>query len=73
MNPALPASWLASRLGVDPKEIERLRKAGELYAVRDDGDREWRYSAWQFGPGGSVPYAVRDTVKAAKSAGMKDD
>jgi hypothetical protein len=71
-TPALPASWLASRLGVDPTEIERLREAGELYAVRDEGELEWRYSAWQFGPGGTVPYAVRDTVKAAKSAGLSE-
>ena len=35
MNPTLPASWLASRLGADPTEIARLRTAGELYASRE--------------------------------------
>jgi hypothetical protein len=72
MTPTLPASWLASRLGVDPTEIDRLRAAGELYASRAAGDNEWRYSAWQFGPGGTVPFAVRDTVKTAKSLGLTE-
>ena len=72
MTPALPASWLASRLGADPKEIERLRQSGELYAVRADGEAEWSYSAWQFGPGGHAPFAVRDTVKLAKAAGLSE-
>jgi hypothetical protein len=72
MTPALPASWLASRLGADLAEIERLRSAGELYGSRADGDHEWRYGAWQFGPGGKVPFAVRDTVKAAKAAGLSE-
>jgi hypothetical protein len=66
----LPASWLASRLGVNPHEIEQLREKGELFAVRD-GD-EWLYPAWQFGPGGSVPTGVRDAVKAARAAGLDE-
>jgi hypothetical protein len=70
--PALPASWLASRLGADAAEIDRLRQAGELYAVRAEGETEWRYSAWQFGPGGKIPYAVRDCVKAAKALGFSE-
>ena len=66
----LPGSWLSSRLGVNPKEIERLRKSGELFAV---GDREeWLYPAWQFGPGGSIPSGVRETVKAARAAGLDE-
>ena len=71
-TPALPASWLASRLGADAAEIDRLRAGGELYASRERGDTEWRYSAWQFGPGGAVPFAVRDTVKAAKALGLSE-
>src|ERR1700751_1853926 len=46
----LPGSWLTSRLGVNPREIEELRENGELFAVR--GQEEWLYPAWQFGPGG---------------------
>jgi len=66
----LPASWLASRLGVNPREIEQLRERGELFAVRDEG--EWLYPAWQFGPGGSVPAGVRAAVKAARAAGLDE-
>jgi hypothetical protein len=43
----LTGSWLAFRLGTDPVRIERMRKAGELYAVRNDSG-EWCYPSWQF-------------------------
>ena len=66
----LPGSWLSSRLGVNPKEIERLRENGELFAVRDR--EEWLYPAWQFGPGGSIPAGVREAVKAARAAGLDE-
>ena len=56
----LPGSWLTSRLGVNPREIEELRENGELFAVR--GEEEWLYPAWQFGPGGSIPAGVRNAV-----------
>jgi hypothetical protein len=66
----LPGSWLASRLGVDPREIEQLRERGELFAVR--GQDEWLYPAWQFGPGGSIPAGVRNAVKAARALGIDE-
>src|SRR5438552_3377596 len=66
----LPGSWLSSRLGVNPREIEQLRDRGELFALRDDG--EWLYPAWQFGPGGSIPTGVREAVKAARAAGLDE-
>jgi hypothetical protein len=66
----LPGSWLASRLGVDPREIDRLRERGELFAVR--GQNEWLYPAWQFGPGGSIPAGVRNAVKAARALGIDE-
>jgi hypothetical protein len=66
----LPASWLASRLGVNLREIETLRSRGELFAVRDR--EEWLYPAWQFGPGGSIPAGVREAVQAARAAGLDE-
>jgi hypothetical protein len=66
----LPGSWLSSRLGVNPREIDDLRERGELFAVRDRD--EWLYPAWQFGPGGSVPAGVREAVKAARAAGLDE-
>ena len=66
----LPGSWLSSRLGVNPSEIEQLRDRGELFAVRDRD--EWLYPAWQFGPGGSIPAGVREAVKAARAVGLDE-
>jgi hypothetical protein len=66
----LPGSWLSSRLGVNPNEIEQLRDRGELFAVRDRD--EWLYPAWQFGPGGSIPKGVREAVKAARAVGLDE-
>jgi hypothetical protein len=66
----LPGSWLSSRLGVNPREIDELRKRGELFAVRDRD--EWLYPAWQFGPGGSIPAGVREAVKAARAVGLDE-
>src|SRR5262249_46433600 len=66
----LPGSWLASRLGVNPREIQQLRDRGEPLAVPEDG--EWLYPAWQFGPGGSIPKGVREAVKAARAAGLDE-
>jgi hypothetical protein len=67
----LPASWLASRLGVDGGELERLRERGELLAARSE-DGEWSYPAWQFGPGGKVPAGVREAIAAARSVGLSE-
>ena len=66
----LPGSWLTSRLGINPREIEELRRNGELFAVR--GHDEWLYPAWQFGPGGSIPAGVRSAVKAARAVGLDE-
>jgi hypothetical protein len=70
LTTALPGSWLASRLGVDPREIDSLRERGELIAVQDQG--EWLYPVWQFGPGGSVPIGVRDAVRTARTVGLDE-
>jgi len=72
LSAQLRAWWLASRLGADRDEIDRLRRGGELFAARPDGSEEWLYSAWQFGPGGQVPEAVRRAVKAAQRAGLNE-
>jgi hypothetical protein len=68
----LPASWLASRLGANRDEIDRLRRGGELFASRPEGAEEWLYSAWQFGPGGEVPTSVRAAVRAARTKGLSE-
>jgi hypothetical protein len=61
----LTGSWLAARFGVDPLRIERMRRAGELHAVRASGSSEWRYPSWQFEADGQTKPAVRRLLAAA--------
>ena len=62
----LTGSWLAFRLGVDPVRIERMRKEGELYAVRNDPG-EWEYPGWQFDAAGQTKPAVKEMLQAARA------
>ena len=39
---ALPATWLAARLAVEPARIDAMRRAGELIGVREPGSTAWR-------------------------------
>ena len=68
---ALPATWLASRMAVDPARVDAMRRAGELIAVREAGSTEWRYPAWQFDAGKPRPSVVR-VVAAAREIGMNE-
>ena len=63
----LTGSWLAFRLGVDPARIESMRKAGELYGVRDESRGEWHYPAWQFDSAGQTKPAVKAMLRAARA------
>ena len=68
---AMPATWLAARLAVDPARIEAMRRAGELIGVREAGSTEWRYPAWQFDDGRPRP-AVARVVAAARESGVDE-
>jgi hypothetical protein len=67
----LPATWLASRMGVDPARIDAMRRTGELIAVRETGSTEWRYPAWQFDSGKPRPSVAR-VVAAAREGGVDE-
>ncbi len=67
----LPATWLASRMAVDPARIDAMRRAGELIAVREPGSTEWRYPAWQFDSGKPRPSVAR-VVAAARESGVDE-
>jgi|RhiMetdeSRZDD1v2_1073273.scaffolds.fasta_scaffold40057_5 hypothetical protein len=67
----LSESWLASRRGVDPLQIEGLRRAGELIAVRPANGSEWRYPSWQFASGGETKPGVARFLAAARDAGFR--
>ena len=63
----LTGSWLAFRLGVDPARVESMRKAGELYGVRDEARGEWHYPSWQFDSAGQTKPAVKGMLQAARA------
>lgn len=64
---AVPATWLASRMAIDPSRIDAMRRAGELIAVREAGSTEWRYPAWQFEAGRPRPVVARVVAVARES------
>jgi hypothetical protein len=65
----LSESWLAARLSVDPVELDAMRRAGELIAVRRPGSTEWLYPAWPYADRGPRQVIPR-LVKAARDAGL---
>jgi hypothetical protein len=68
----LSASWLAARLGVEPRRLDAMRRAGELIGVRPAGSTEWLYPGWQLSRTG-VRDSVPQLVRAARSAGLDED
>jgi len=68
--PALSASWLSTKLGIDTLRINALRRAGELFAVRPAGSQEWRFPAWQFDENGGVKNDVARVLAAARARGI---
>ena len=68
---AVPATWLAARMAIDPARIDAMRRAGELIAVREPGSTEWRYPAWQFDAGRPRPVVAR-IVAAARESGVDE-
>jgi hypothetical protein len=69
---ALSTSWVGMRMGVDPVLVNAMRRAGELYAVREPGSQEWRYPAWQFGPDWKPRPGVQRVLRAAREAGLDE-
>jgi hypothetical protein len=70
MDGALSGSWVAARYGLDPRQVEAMRRAGELLALWRDGDHV--YPAWQFGPRGPRP-EVAAIVRGAREEGLTDE
>lgn len=72
-NDTLSASWLASRLGMEPFRLEAMRRAGELIAFRPVGAREHYYPVWQFDEEWR-PLAILPTlVREARARGLSDN
>ena len=70
---ALPAAWLAVTLGVEPREIESRRRAGELLGVRGPDGTDYVYPLWQFDADGRPSPVVARVVQAARRDGLRDD
>ncbi len=69
---AVSGSWLASRLGIDPRRVDAMRRGGELLAARHADSQEWHYPAWQFGRGFEVLAGLDRVIAAARESGMGD-
>ena len=67
----LSASWLAERSGIDVALIERMRRGGELMAVRRPHSVEWLFPTWQF-KDGRPRGAIQRIVAAARAAHLDD-
>jgi hypothetical protein len=67
----LSGAWLSVWLGIDTARIDRMRRGGELIAIRPDGSSAWLYPAWQF-QGGKPRPAVPRIVAAAADAGLDE-
>ncbi|MBD0289681.1 MAG: hypothetical protein ICV74_00385 [Thermoleophilia bacterium] len=70
---AYPGSWLAIKLGIEPRELDVRRRSGELLAVRSQDGRDYLYPAWQFDANGRPYVAVARVVAAGRAAGLTDD
>jgi hypothetical protein len=73
VQPALTASWLSTKWGVDTVRINAMRRAGEILAVRPAHSNDWLYPAWQFGPDGRVRSEVTDVLAAARAQGVRPE
>jgi hypothetical protein len=69
-TPDYTGAWLAMTLGVEPLEIDRRRRAGELLGVPTRPGEDYRYPAWQFDRAGRPLPVVADVLAAARQAGL---
>jgi hypothetical protein len=68
-----PGSWLSTRLGIDPRELDIRRRAGDLIGVRGLNGRDYLYPAWQLDEDLQPLPAIGRIVRAAREAGLTDD
>lgn len=69
---ALSTSWLSAKLGVEPRQLDAQRRAGDLLAVRPPGATDYLFPAWQFDENGRPLPVVGLLVKAARELGIDE-
>ncbi|HET9545479.1 MAG TPA: hypothetical protein VFO88_07865 [Gaiellaceae bacterium] len=69
----LRGSWLAIKLGVEPRVLDARRRAGELLAVPEEHGDDHLYPMWQFAPDGTVLPAVTHVLSVARAAGVSEE
>lgn len=70
---SLPASWLATRIGVDRVRLTAMARSGTLLGFRPEGSQELSFPAWQFN-GGATPIAALPRIReTARRAGLDDE
>jgi hypothetical protein len=69
----LSASWLASRLAVEPLRLEAMRRDGELIAFRPAGAHEHYYPLWQFDESWQLLPIVPRLVQEARQRGLREN
>jgi hypothetical protein len=69
----LSASWLASRLAIEPRTLDAMRRAGELIAYLPAGAREHYYPLWQFDEEWRPLSIVPQLTREARSRGLSDN
>ena len=66
-------SWLATRLGIGPRELDIRRRAGDFIGIRTENGRDYLYPAWQLDEDLQPLPEVGRVVRAAREAGLSDD
>ena len=72
-NDTLSAFWLATRIAVEPRTLEAMRRDGELIAFRPPGAREHYYPLWQFDDDWQPLPIVTRLVREARARGLTEN
>lgn len=70
---SLSASWLAVRTGIEPRQLDAMRRAGEVIGYRPEGAREHYYPVWQFDDEWRPLPIVPRLVREARSRGLGEN
>lgn len=70
---SLSASWLASRIAIEPRKLDAMRRAGEVIAYRPEGTIEHYYPLWQFDDEWRPLSIIPQLVREARARGLTEN